>query len=173
MNDIGSAEDQWDNSQETMKQKRGEFLFTVIALSWISQGTAIVSTFFTFINGKTKLEESVSLLEDVSKKETPFEWLDTAIDAGLPYLTILIDNFYRINLMNLLVILTGALGVFLMYKLKKIGFLFYILYCILELGVIQYYFGHISTTIFSLFTTGLVSALFLILYGVNLKRMTE
>jgi hypothetical protein len=142
-------------------------------LSWVNQGIAIVSTFFTFINGKSKLEESASLLEGVTDKETPFEWISTAIDASLPYFIALKENFYAINLINLLVVLMGALGVFLMYKLKKKGFVFYIIYCITELGVIQYYFGHISTTIFSLFTTGFVSTLFIILYGVNLKRMTE
>ena len=173
MNNLGSSKEQWDTPQETMKQKRGEFLFAIIVLSWFSQGSAFISTLFTLSNGRAKLEESANLINEAQNVEMPFEWLDTALEAGLPYITVLIENFYRINLMNLLVVVTGAFGVFLMYKLKKIGFVFYILYCALELGVVQYYFGHISTTIFSLFTTGLVSALFIILYGVNLKRMTE
>jgi hypothetical protein len=173
MNEVGNSTEQWDNPPETMKQKRGEFLFTIIALSWISQGSAAASTLFTMLSGRGQLEKTNELLSKASSQEAEAEWVNTMISTGKGFIDVFLDNFYNISLLNLLVVMTGAFGVYLMYKLKKIGFVFYIAYCAMELGVLQYYFGHLSMTIFSLLSTGLVSVLFIILYSVNLKRMTE
>ncbi len=100
-------------------------------------------------------------------------FLDNMVQDSISILEITVMNFTQINLMNLLVVLTGALGVYLMFKLKKFGFFIYLLYCAAELYTAYHFFGDLTVMVFSMALTGLISLVFVILYAVNLKRMTE
>ena len=175
MEDVGSAEEQWDNSPaETPKEKRGSFLTMITTLSWISQGMAASSALMMLLRGRDSLEEQVGVMNElVSKEMSGMPFLDNILLDTISLLEITIMNFTQINLVNLLVVATGAFGVLLMFKLKKIGFLIYLLYCCAELYAAYYFFGDLSVMVMSMAITGLISVVFIILYAVNLKRMTE
>ena len=174
MNDVGSSEEQWDDSPKSMKEKRGSFLMMIIMLSWISQGMAASGTLFMLLGGRQNLVDQIELMNKViSEGRIGNEFLTSLVDGTIGILEITIINFTQINLTNLLVLLIGSFSVLLMYRLKKIGFLLYLVYCISELYVYNYFYGELSATIISLFSTGLISLVFIIMYSVNLKRMTE
>ena len=141
MEDVGATEEQWDNSPElTVKEKRGEFLSIVTALSWISQGMATSSALMMLLLGRENLEKQVDVIsKSVAKGGSGNSFLDNALADTISLLEITIMNFTQINLVNVLVAATGALGVLMMYKLNKIGFLIYLIYCCAELFVIYYF----------------------------------
>lgn len=175
MEDVGSAEEQWDNSPvETPKEKRGNFLTTICTLSWVSQAMAGSSALLMLFQGRGNLEEQLTMMNKlVDKEQTGVEFLDSMLADSVKIMELTIMNFVQLNLMNLLVVSTGALAVYLMFKLKKAGFFVYILYCIAELYVVYHFFGDLGVMVMSMAVTGIASIVFIILYAVNLKRMTE
>lgn len=175
MEDIGSAEEQWDNTPpQTVKEKRGNFLTTVSTLSWVSQAMTASSALMMLVRGRGSLEEQVGLMNKLTETEmSGIAFFDNMIIDSISLLEITIMNFTQINLTNLLVVMTGALGVLMMFKLKKIGFFIYLIYCCSEIYAAYYFFGDLRVMMMSIAFSGLISVVFIILYAVNLKRMTE
>jgi len=173
MEDVGATEEQWDNTPETIKEKRGEFLYVLIVLTWVSNFSAGTSAIFMLLMGKEGLEKQLVLMDKAKTAESKMPFIENMMNDALAVLDITMMNFTQINLMNLLVGLTGAFAAFLMYKLKKVGFLLYLVYCAMEIAVVYYFFGNLSSIVLSMIITGFFSILFIIMYSVNVKRMTE
>jgi len=173
MEDVGSELEQWDNSPETMKEKRGEFLYVLIVLTWVSNFSTGSSALFMLLIGKGGLEKQLDIINSGASKETGLSFIDNMMNDAISILEITMMNFNLINLMNLLVVAIGALAAFLMYKLKKTGFYLYLVYCAMELTVVYYFFGDLSSIVLSMVLSGFFSILFVIMYSVNLKRLTE
>lgn len=94
--------------------------------------------------------------------------IDTMIENA-----IYINNeaFLITNLSTLITLIVGAFSIFLMFKLRKIGFHLYIIYSILPIITMYIITPMEMILTFSVITTVFIGALFAVLYGVNLKHM--
>jgi len=172
MDEIGSVDEQWENEPElTVKQRRGEFLFILCVLSWASQFSTLTSSLMMIFNGEKMFQDQAIMMSELEGKSSGSEFLDGMLETSMELMDVMASNIMEISLLNMGVVLLGALGVYLMYSLKKAGFIIYLIYCFAELYVINRFFGELSTSIFMIGSTALFSVVFIVLYGVNLKRM--
>ena len=168
----------WDNNDnqddfQSMKEKRGPFLLTLCILSWIMIGFSLISTLFTYLGGVEKLEDSVSIMEDqMSEISQASSFGGAMMESALEMLEKTIENFSAINISTMLALLIGGLGVYMMFNLKKMGFGLYVLYCIAIPAVSIAFLGSSQAVMMSIGINAFISIAFIIMYGVNLKRMT-
>ena len=83
----------------------------------------------------------------------------------------LVQNFTLIVLSTILLALLSVTGVWLMWNLKKTGFLFYVTAQILWTILPLIFLGGNIITILSIVVNGIFTIGFIILYGIHLKRM--
>ncbi|MFD1553548.1 hypothetical protein DNU06_07685 [Putridiphycobacter roseus] len=156
-----------DDSHQSMKEQRGTFLLTLSILSWVWIGIQLISTLFTYMRGPGPLVDSLTLIEDATSEQSldnPF--MASLMEGSLDTIRKTIENFSAINIGNMIALLIGGLGVYMMFNLKKTGFGLYVLYCAGIAGVNIYFLGG-----FSFIFDAFISLAFIIMYGVNLKRM--
>jgi hypothetical protein len=81
------------------------------------------------------------------------------------------EVFYSFNILNLLSLIIGFMGVYIMMKLKKVGFHLYVAYSLLPI-IISYAIIPMNLIIgASIIFSVILSAIFCVLYGLNLKHM--
>lgn len=167
-------ENQWDNdSSQSMKEKRGSFLLVLCILSWVSTGGTLLSTLFSYFNGTGELEKQLTGANNAFEQDTGNEVLNNMLTGAQEIVYKTIENFNEIQISTIVGLLIGVLGVYLMFQLKKIGFLLYVVYCVIIPSISLYYIGTSMIIIAGLLVNGLISVAFIIMYGINLKRMTE
>jgi hypothetical protein len=166
-------EEQWDNTPETMKEKRGTFLLILCILSWIGIGISMISELVTILRGTAAVEKQIndtSIAIDQIPDNNP---MSSMLDGTQEMMIKTLENFYEIHIGTVISLLIGLLGVYLMYSLKKAGFYLYLVYCIAGLLIMPMFLGTNWVVLASLILGGVFSVGFVIMYGVNLKRMTE
>ncbi|MFK8044802.1 MAG: hypothetical protein AB8B72_04865 [Crocinitomicaceae bacterium] len=160
-----------DEANMTIEDRRGTFLKVLCILSWVYIGLELFSVVFGYIGGREKVLESISLSEDAKAKITGSSFWDniarTAVEQSIIVLEKTVENFEQIYLGNFLAIVVGGMAVYLMYILKRNGFYLYILYSVIALGISAYFLG-----VSSIQGAAIISLAFIIMYAVNLKRMT-
>jgi hypothetical protein len=166
-------ESQWDNTPKSMKDKRGAFLLVICILSWAYMGYVIISTSITYFNGIGQLEEQMAVSMELFEQETGNPLLNSIMEDTQMVFVNTLKYFKEIQIGNIMALFFGALSVYLMYSLKKIGFYLYILYSIIIPSIQIYFLGSSMVIIAIVAFSGIVGIAFIIMYGVNLKRMTE
>jgi len=81
------------------------------------------------------------------------------------------EAFYLLNITSLVSVLLGLTAVILMLKLKKIGFHLYVAYSLLPIIIIYLTFPIEIISTFIVVYHIVISAIFCVLYGLNLKHM--
>ena len=156
-----------DEENQSIDQRRGQFLKVLCILSWIWIGIQLFSSVVAYVGGPEKLMEAKSEAEDAIGAIEDTGFMKTIMQEAMIVLDKTIENFNAIHIGNILGLLIGGLAVYLMFSLKKTGYYLYILYVAIVVGVAVNYLG---------FASGLmdivISIAFIIMYGVNLKRMT-
>jgi len=175
MENMQTTGSQWGDSDspESMKEKRGSFLLVISILSWIFTGFFILSTAIGYFNGVEKIQAEMDLAIDQMDTNTGNAFADNLVSDAIGMLENTITYFESIQLATMVALLIGALSVYLMFQLKKVGYLLYIVYTILFSSVSFYYLGSGVMVWLSQSLYILAGIVFLILYGVNLKRMTK
>lgn len=170
-----SLDESLNDDHLSIKDKRGSFLFNISILSWFSQGSSLLGAIVILAKGKSSFSEQLKPLDDLNVENMSIDnpFVKTLMLDSLAMVNTFMDNFYQIYFANILIVVIGALAVYLMFSLRKIGFLLYIIYCASELFVLYNYFGNSLPIKISMMTTGFISCIFIILYAVNLKRMTK
>ncbi|MCC5922939.1 MAG: hypothetical protein JJT77_04055 [Crocinitomicaceae bacterium] len=167
--------DQHDKAQEP--KVRPTFLTVLLVMSSISIGLSILSTLSGLVSGPmdpasveqftAEQYEAVGELKNLGMEDV------SEMIASMMELTIYQsqNNYYLFQLVNLLTLFVGAYGIFLMFKLKKLGFHLYVAYSILP--IIWFYVFVPAELIpnFLVFGSLFLSVLFIILYAVHLKKM--
>ena len=169
-------ENQWENGQgESLKEKRGSFLLVLAILSWAFIGYSFIMGLFSLTNGVEELEKSLAEVGNSTafSADTGNAFANSMVDGMKEMIINSIENFYPMQYANLVGLLLGALAVYLMFQLKKSGYYLYILYTILIPGISFYFLGSSMLVIMAVGFNMFFGLMFLILYGVNLKRMTE
>ena len=170
---MNSIDNQWGDSPETLKEKRGSFLLVISILSWVFIGFMILSTAISYFTGVEKLQEQIDLSMDQINQETGNAFADSIIQDAIGVMEKSITNFYAIQLSTMISLLIGALAVYLMFQLKKAGFFLYLLYTVMFSAISFYYLGSGMTVWLAQALYIFFGIAFVILYAVNLKRMTE
>lgn len=165
-------DDLLDEKQE-LKNKRGKTLPVLCVLSWIAIGLSFLSSGNEMLKGKMTQEEL---------RQEQFELLSTAdadlgafymdfVEESVAMMEVTNDKFWALMSLNICVVILGFFAVLLMFKLQKKGFYLYLAYCIIPMIVSVSFFGEFKITIYGLVFNVIFSGLFIILYGVQLKRM--
>jgi len=169
-------ENDWENEKaESMSEKRGSFLLVLCILSWCFIGYSLFAGLISVFNGDAALQEAISKI-DVSnglEQSSGNPLADSMLSGMAEMLGNLIEHFYHIQYANFAGFMIGALGVYLMFSLKKIGFVLYAIYTIAIPSISLYFLGTSMLVWLSVGLSGFIGIVFLILYGVNLKRMTN
>ncbi|MDX1349030.1 MAG: hypothetical protein R3279_02220 [Putridiphycobacter sp.] len=156
-----------DESNMSMDERRGKFLQVLCILSWIYIAIQLFSSVVAYIGGPEKLMQAKSEAEDAIAAVDDSGFMKTVMAEAMIVLDKTIENFNAIHIGNILGLLIGGLAVYMMFTLKKTGFFLYILYVVIIAGVSVYFLGFASAIM-----DILVSIAFIIMYGVNVKRMT-
>jgi|GEM_PF-1358135 len=175
MENMQTTGNQWGNSDspESMKEKRGSFLLVISILSWVFIGFSIFSTAIGYFNGVEKLQTQIDLSIDQMDTDTGNAFADNLIAEAIEVLEKTITHFESIQLVTMVSLLIGALSVYLMFQLKKMGYLLYIVYTMLYSSISFYFLGSSMVVWLGQGLYLFIGIVFLILYGVNLKRMTK
>lgn len=162
---------------EDEKPKRPNFLVVLAVLSYVSIGIGTLATVYSLISGPSSQEqleqEEAQLYESIQvMKETGMENLVEMFETSAQQ-ALYINNevFYSFNILTLLSLIIGFMGVYLMMKLKKVGFHLYVAYSLLPIIIIYALIPMELTIGATIITSVVLSALFCILYGLNLKHM--
>ena len=167
-----------DNISTPQQRKRPNLLMVLLILSGFYIATNTYGIIQDFMRGPISQEQvdeqllpiynSINDLQSQGASPNVIGSLKTMV-ANTKYINN--DAFYLYNSLTLFTLLFGAVSLFFMFKLKKIGFHLYIIYSLLPIISMYIIFpiNKVSTLsiVFSLF----VAALFSLLYGKNLKFM--
>jgi hypothetical protein len=165
-----SVNTEFDVDNQTINERRGTFLLVLCVLSWIATGFGLFGVVSSFFGGEAGFEQQIAMLEESS---TGVQFLDTAIESSIQTFEITLENFQLYHIGNTFILLTGIFSVFLMFNLKKIGYYLYIVYVIASILFYNMVFSELPTSLMTIIMMSFVSLVFVILYGVNLKRMNS
>ncbi len=161
-----------ENDPNSMKEKRGTFLLVLCILSWISSGFSVISSLTTLVGGKKGIQDQILEMED-QLESADSEFLYSILENALIQLNATLENFFPLQLSLLVISAVGVFSVYLMFNLKKNGFGLYVLYAILSPLITFYFFRNIPESTTTLIFSLSISAVFIIMYYTNLKRMTN
>ncbi|MBD3637162.1 MAG: hypothetical protein HUJ25_07415 [Crocinitomicaceae bacterium] len=156
-----------------MKEKRGKTLPVLCVLSYVSIGYTAINSIFAFARGKlsaAEVDEIRVQAMDSLEEDMPQMAVDIVMDS-MEYAVLANEKFFLLNGLSLLIAAIGFLGVYMMYKLNKTGYYIYVAYSILPIVMQLTLFPGNLIAKFVSFFIGFFSILFLVLYGVQLKRM--
>jgi hypothetical protein len=158
----------------TIKEKRGKTLPVLVVLSFVWIAFSLGSLVIGLADGPLSDEEIEQQKYEVLQaydEDSP-EFVTNMMDESLATLDIVQENFWLINGVSALSILIGFFAVYLMFKLKRVGYYLYIAYSIIPIIMTMSLFSQFKISMWGLAFSGLFSVVFLILYGVQLKRMS-
>lgn len=159
-------------SKEELKDRRGKVLQVLCILSWIYIGVVFIFNMLAFTGGQANPEEmenrQISLIDFYDgmgiDKDTIKELL--VIDERTN------ENFYLNYSSKLVFCLIGFFAVLQMWKLQKMGYYVYIGYALVPIGILYYMMGDLPSTMQSIVWELIWAVLFIVLYGIQSKRMT-
>jgi hypothetical protein len=158
-----------------LPKKRSTFLTVLCILSFIgSGGFGLLYPLYQYVTFDTsypkqvqQLTEAMEQMEDAGM-DSGFFYKNT--ERGLVQLEAMSKNLDLITGANCLFAILSLLGVFMMFKLKKNGFYLYtfanVFWLLVPLGLIDFDATFVNTMI-----SAVISAIFIIMYAINLKHM--
>lgn len=157
-----------------MGNLRPNGLTALCILSWVWMAFSLLSVVTELNTGRLTeadiRQQKIVILE--SQTPETIEMMPWVVEESIEMLYISRDNFSTMMIINFVALIIGLIGVFLMFQLRKIGFYMYIGYSIISIAYWLYYFSGMTFGWIIISTTAIFSALFIILYGTQLKKMT-
>lgn len=168
--------DSLENNDFPQGEKRPKFLTVLCILSFISVGFSLLGNFSALISGPLSLDELEKVMAESMKLVVRLQ------DAGNTELSKTLElvlrtqehinaNFYIHNLVTLIGLVTGFMGVFFMFKGRKNGFHFYIVYNIISIVGIYLSVPASEVPTLMIVSNMIFSAIFILLYSRNLSWM--
>lgn len=156
-----------------MKPNRSIFLVVICSLSAFFISLSLFSSLInSFASTNETQRQFIETKEKVISFYQRFGMEEEIINSLAEYLTSKGENMSFERFSNLILILIEGLAVYLMYNLKKNGFIIYVVVQFLFLGEIWLLYPMENPIAFGQFlmTFG-ISGLFVFLYALNLKSM--
>lgn len=168
--------EQFGEDLEVERGPRPGFLTFLCILTFVYTGFSAISNLFSLVSGPLNEEK----LSDV--KVLMMDLADQMKDAGMTGLAEVYEKLYRIteatNANHYVFTLTGlvilAIGIFAAIKMLKgvkLGFHLYIIYSLLSVTQLYLFVSASTIPTFMLGVNLFISALFIVLYGLNVKWM--
>ncbi len=165
------------DEQENKNNKPTTFLIILAVLSLLNMVFSFFGTIVAFFSGpfsedqmeaqNADLYESIGLLQDQG-----MDGLAGTLEKIMLYADYMNSEAFVIsNVSSLLVSILGIIAVVLMLKLKKIGFHLYVAYSLLPILLMYVISPAEFITTIVVVTSLIVSGIFCLLYGLNLKHM--
>lgn len=159
--------------KQQMKERRGKTLPVICILTLVNVGWMAINAIISFATGPADQEDIDEIKEQTlaGVQEDSPEWAINMLQDTIEYTELANEKTYMLAGISLALAGLGFLAVFMMYKLKKTGFFIYLAYCAAAVAIpLVTIPGNQISTIAAL-TGAFTSAIFIILYAVQLKRM--
>lgn len=163
-------EENLDLEYSTSTKERPTFVTVLCILSWIYVGLAILSSLTSAFTSQEDLEAQMELSR-AQIEESPMASSDFMQDF-LSFTEGSLEYSKTMNLMTLVLMLIEGLAVFMMFKLNRLGFWVYLaVNAVLIIGTAYMIPWPNVMSSMTVGFTGFIIAVFVVLYGVNLKHM--
>lgn len=163
--------------QEDRREKRPVFLTVLGILSFVNIGWSLISNLFSLFRGPMNEDEMELYKVQVTKSINEIkgtggmEWFEDLMRSTIDMVESTNAHHTMNVLSGMLILLIGLAGVVFMLKGRKIGFHVYIIYSFIA-SVQIYLFVAPSLLSNAIVIMGLLlSGIFVLLYGLNLKWM--
>lgn len=159
----------------TLREKRGTTVMVLCILSWVWLGLSTLGFLVTVTQGPATPEEMVAEKLVIMQAATPeviAVFGEEFITDQVVLLEIANEYFYSLRGIDAVTLVLGFYAVWLMFNLKKKGYYFYLAYSLLPIITIPIFYGMGGLMVLSMLMIAVLSAVFCILYGVQLKRMS-
>ena len=165
-------------------KKRPVFLIVLLVLTSLSLLTTLFTGVFPLATGpmndeqlqkeELNMAKSKSEMNKLFDDEEMKQALSDGLDLGFTKITFIHKKaFWIYHFLQFIAFGLGAAAVYFMFRLKKIGFHLYIIYCLISAAQVYLVFPK-ELIVTSEFVTGfLVSGVFVLLYAMNLKHFKE
>jgi hypothetical protein len=156
-----------------MKTNRPKALIVFGILSWLSLGIGLIGLVSNVLTGPPTDEEIRQQEIEMLSELTPEMVAETGwvVTETVEFLKITQVKFSWLSLITFVQIIIGLIAVIMMFKLRKIGFHLYIVYSLIALGYWILFFGQNTLGFIMAVISGVVSAIFVLLYASQLKYM--
>lgn len=166
-------EDVLEQNEINSNEPRPVFLIVLCILSYIWIGFSLLFTLLSVSHGPSTKDEMISNKARISKsmndmREAGMEsWIPTfkKIEIMSEKLN---ENYYLMTAISVLALLLGLFGVISMWKGKKNGFHFYIIYSILASCQVYFFVSPDYVPTFLILLNLIISGLFVFMYSRNL-----
>jgi len=165
-----------ENQSNELTPKRPAFLLVLCILSFISIGMSLITSLFSLVSGPSSEEVLVSAKVELTKQisqmnDLGVSWASDILRKMIHIMEATNASHYLYTFSTILIAVVGGIGVYMMFKCKKLGFHFYIIYSLLT--AVQLYFFVDARYIppFLVVSSILFSGVFIFLYALNLKHL--
>lgn len=160
----------------TITRKRPTFLTVLCILSFIGSAWGLIDGITDLMsNGNAEaLSEATQRIDEAKAQmgdDAASGFAGNMMDAAMDVAQKAVEHAKEIGLSKIVLALIEALGVLLMWNLRKPGFLLYVLSIIGGLAVPLIFLGTNLLSLLSVGFMGVIGIVFVILYGLNLKHM--
>lgn len=160
----------------SVKEKRGSFLSVLCVLSWVNIGYLFLTNSVTLLGGRLDEDQldaqRVQWIELYDSIETDgAEAFKEMIKEQIATGRIINEYFYFYHGGKLLFLSLGAIAVFSMFRLKRQGYSLYVAYSLLYAFLPYYVTRGTLIAMANLLLILVIAGLFMLLYGLQLKRM--
>ncbi|MCB9222879.1 MAG: hypothetical protein H6582_01775 [Crocinitomicaceae bacterium] len=158
----------------SMKEKRGKTLPVLVVLSFIYIAFSFGSILIQMVNGPMsdeEIEQQEYEMLQAYNDETP-AFAKKVMEESIEMLEKTQESFWLMNGLSVVTFVVGFFAVYLMFKLKKVGYYMYIAYSLIPLIMSFALFSGYTIALLGIAFGAAISILFIILYGVQLKRMS-
>ncbi|MFM6946050.1 MAG: hypothetical protein ACKOWW_02840 [Flavobacteriales bacterium] len=158
--------------------KRPVFLLVLVILSSINIGISTIGSLTAVLGAKPDADMVKKALLDYAEMREQLEQAGASdytyiVDQMQTVTTQMFANFHLYNTIQLIFLLLGLTGVILMFKRKKLGFHFYIIYSI-GLVLMPFFFNAIQQIPTVLTVVGILyGAVWVFLYSRNLNWINQ
>lgn len=163
-------EENLDLEYSNNTSERPTFITVLCILSWVYVAFSVLSSLNAAFTSQEELQEQLEISR-AQIEESPMASNEMMQDV-ISFSEKTMEHNKTTNLIGLVLMLIQGAAVYMMFKLNKMGFWIYLIVNVALIGVTVYFVPW--PNVMSSMTIGfssLITAVFLILYSVNLKHM--
>jgi hypothetical protein len=165
--------DSQENKPHVFSTKPPKGLMVLLILTWINTLFSMLSTLFTLIFVRPKPEDLAKDKVEMAKSIVELKklGLDSVVNLleRIQAMTEALQPFFiELNLVNLLVLMVGAVSALLMYRRNILGFHLYIVYNLASVGSIYLFVSPSVVPSIIIIVNSAFSLLFVLLYARHL-----
>lgn len=154
------------------------FLLTLVILTLINTGLALLGGVFSLVVGKPSEKEILASKVQMAKsivelKKVNFEYFVDVFTKMEAINDAMYANFMMFNLLGIFIAGIGAASAFMMLKRMKLGFHAYIVYSFLSILSVYAFVAPVNVPSILILTYAILAGLFVFLYSRNLKWLTK